>query len=61
MSKLDRASDIDLAERAEQLSREAEQLRKDEKAVPHDLANGTAELDRAVSESVQRLRRLAER
>lgn len=61
MSKLDKASDIDLAERAEQLSKEAESLRSDDGAVPAKVDGSTHELDKAVASSVQNLRKLAER
>ena len=61
MSKLDEAPDIDLAERAEQLSREAEELRRDDKAVPDKVNGRTDELGNAVAASVDKLRKLAAR
>lgn len=61
MSKLDKAPDMDLAERAEQLSKEAERLRSHDKAVPDKVDDSTDELDKAVASSVQKLRKLAER
>lgn len=61
MSKLDKALDIDLAERAEQLSKEAERLRSNDKAVPNKVDDSTDKLDEAVVTSVQKLRKLAER
>lgn len=66
MSKLDKAFDIDLAERAEQLSKEAEQLRSDDRPAVSETVDGTiefdrVEFDRAVAASVQKLRKLAKR
>jgi uncharacterized coiled-coil DUF342 family protein len=58
MSKLDKALMIDLAERAEELSKEADDLR--DKPVHGPRANRD-ELDSAVVSSVQKLRRLAQR
>ena len=59
MSKLDTALDIDLAERAEQLTKEAEHLRSEDKLA---ILNGTTiGYDKAVATSVDKLRKLAKR
>lgn len=61
MSKLEQARNIDLAERAAQLSKEAEELRAKRKAGA-DTNNGVASgADKTIETSVQNLRKLAQR
>lgn len=59
MSKLDKAPDLDLAKRAEELSREAERLRSDDTLSLEKIFTGTPKLDAAIDTSVAKLRKCA--